>query len=187
MRLPLVLCSLVLTSVMASAATTAAPPASFAADFVQTRSLPGFSTPLVSHGDMGYNAARGFHWEITAPYHYLFEMNGKQAHEELPDGSKHDLDPDQTPWLAAVEHIFISALSGDRAQLQSYFNVVSKPADGGGDELTLTPKPGAIANAISRIEVTESAPGRPQHLEIFETSGGHMDIRFTPAEGHGKP
>jgi hypothetical protein len=138
---------------------------------------------------MGYDTTHGFHWEITQPYHYLFVMNGKQAHEELPDGTKRDLDPDQTPWLAAVEHIFISALSGDRAQLQSYFSVISKPAPGGGDALTLTltPKPGAIANAITRIEVTESAPGRPQHLEIFETSGGHMDIRFTPTEGHGKP
>ncbi len=155
------------------------PPSSFTADFVQTRSLPGFTAPLVSHGNMGYDKTKGFHWEITAPYHYLFEMDGKQAHEELPDGTKRDLDPDQTPWLAAVEHIFISALSGDRTQLQSYFSVDARPA-GAGDQMTLTPKPGPIANAIKTIEVTESAPGRPQHLEIFETSGGHMDIRFTP-------
>jgi hypothetical protein len=155
------------------------PPSSFNADFVQTRTLPGFRTPLISHGDMGYDKAKGFRWEITHPYHYLFEMNGKQAHEELPDGTKRDLDPDQTPWLAAVEHIFISALSGDRSQLQSYFSVDAK-AVGAGDEMTLTPKPGPIGNAIKRIEVAESAPGRPQHLEIFETSGGHMDIRFTP-------
>jgi hypothetical protein len=187
MRLRPILYPLILASFTASAAEPAAPPASFAADFVQTRTLPGFSTPLVSHGDMGYDSAHGFHWEITQPYHYLFEMHGKQAHEELPDGTRRDLDPDRTPWLAAVEHIFISALSGDQAQLQSYFSVVSKAAPGGGDQLTLSPKPGAIADAIARIEVTESAPGRPQHLEIFETSGGHMNIRFTPAEGHGRP
>ncbi|MFI4967101.1 MAG: outer membrane lipoprotein carrier protein LolA [Gammaproteobacteria bacterium] len=156
-----------------------APPSSFTADFVQTRTLPGFSAPLISHGDMSYDKSKGFRWEITQPYHYLFEMDGKQAHEELPDGTKRDLDPDQTPWLAAVEHIFISALSGDRSQLQSYFSVDAK-AMGAGDEMTLTPKPGPIGNAIKRIEVTESAPGQPQHLEIFETSGGHMDIRFTP-------
>ena len=162
------------------------PPASFAASFVQTREVQGFATPLVSHGNMSYDKARGFHWEITQPYHYLFEMNGKQAHEELPDGTKRDLDPDQTPWLAAVEHIFISALSGDRSQLEAYFSVVQKPA-AGGSQLSLTPKPGAIANAIKHIEVTESAPGRPQHLEIFETSGGHMDIRFTPMDSHGTP
>ncbi len=185
MKMSISLSILMFTASTVLAATPATPPASFSADFVQTRTLPGFTTALVSHGDMGYDAAHGFHWEITQPYHYLFEMNGKQAHEELPDGSQRDLDPDQTPWLAAVEHIFISALSGDRERLQSYFSVASKPAPGGGDALTLTPKPGAIANAISRIEVTESAPGRPQHLEIFETSGGHMDIRFTPAEGHG--
>lgn len=167
-------------------ATPALPPASFSASFVQTREVQGFSTPLVSHGNMSYDKARGFHWEITQPYHYLFEMNGKQAHEELPDGTQRDLDPEQTPWLAAVEHIFISALSGDRHELESYFSVESKPS-GAGSFLVLAPKAGAIANAIKRIEVTESAPGRPQHLEIFETSGGHMDIRFTPTDSHGTP
>ncbi|HSN18684.1 MAG TPA: outer membrane lipoprotein carrier protein LolA [Gammaproteobacteria bacterium] len=164
---------------LAPLATADTVPASFAADFVQTRSVPGFETPIVSHGNMSYDKAKGFHWEVTRPYHYLFEMNGKQAHEQLPDGTRRSLDPDQTPWLAAVEHIFISALSGDRSQLQAYFDVTQKPASQG-EEVTLMPKSGPIAQAIGKIEVEESAPGRPQHLQIFETSGGHMDIRFTP-------
>ncbi len=159
--------------------TAVPPPASFAAGFVQTRSLPGFDTPLTSRGNMRYDKQHGFHWEITSPYHYLFEMNGRKAHEELPDGTARDLDADQTPWLAAVERIFVSALSGDRAELQSYFDVAAKPA-GAGQTLSLTPKPGPLANAIKRIEVSESAPGQPQALQIFEASGGRMDIRFTP-------
>jgi hypothetical protein len=179
MKKPLMLSVLLLSAGTVLAATPGLPPSSFSASFVQTREVPGFGTPLVSHGNMSYDKAKGFHWEITQPYHYVFEMNGRQAHEELPDGTKRDLDPEQTPWLAAVEHIFISALSGDRQELESYFSVDAKPA-GAGDQMTLAPKAGAIANAIKRIEVTESAPGRPQHLEIFETSGGHMDIRFTP-------
>lgn len=177
MRPHLVLSALCLC--LSSVAFAETPPGSFAASFVQTRTVPDFDTPIVSHGNMRYDKVNGFHWEITAPYHYLFEMNGKLAHEELPDGTKRDLNPDQTPWLAAVEHIFISALSGDRAELQAYFSVVSTPAANGTD-LTLTPKPGPIGNAISRIEVEESAPGQPRHLQIFETSGGHMDIRFSP-------
>jgi hypothetical protein len=186
MKMRPILIALLFSAGTALAATPAQPPATFSANFVQTREVPGFGTPLVSHGNMSYDKVKGFRWEITQPYHYLFEMDGKQAHEELPDGSKRDLDPEQTPWLAAVEHIFISALSGDRSQLETYFSVDAK-STGAGDQLTLSPKPGAIANAIKRIEVTESAPGRPQHLEIFETSGGHMDIRFTPLDDHGKP
>ena len=177
MRIRVLLCLLVLSC--APLAWAEAPPSGFAASFVQTRTVPNFDTPIVSHGNMSYDKAKGFHWEITQPYHYLFEMNGKQAHEQLPDGTQRSLDPDQTPWLAAVEHIFISALSGDRSELQAYFEVAEKPG-AQGREVTLTPKPGPIAQAISRIEVEESAPGRPQHLQIFETSGGHMDIRFTP-------
>lgn len=177
MRLRAMLSLLFLCAMAARAADS--PPASYAADFVQTRSLPGFDTAITSRGNLSYDKARGFHWEITFPYHYLFEMNAGKAREELPDGSQRALDPAQTPWLAAVQHIFVSALSGDQAELAAYFQVAVKPA-GEGRQVTLSPKPGAIANAISRIEVTESGPGRPEHLEIFETSGGHMDIRFTP-------
>lgn len=152
---------------------------SFDASFVQTRSLPGFGAPLVSHGFLRFDAAHGFRWEITAPYHYVFVMNGGQAHEELPDGSTRQLDPSQTPWLAAVEHIFISALSGNRSDLQQYFDVVTQHLSRG-QRITLTPKPGPIAEAIISIQVTERAPGHPEQLEIRETSGGRMDIRFTP-------
>lgn len=171
---------------LAAVAQAEAPPGSFAASFVQTRSVPGFDTPIVSRGTMSYDKSKGFHWEVTRPYHYVFEMNGKQAHEQLPDGTRHDLDPEQTPWLAAVEHIFISALSGDRSQLEAYFTVAEKPVPQG-RELTLTPKAGAIAQAIDRIEVEESAPGKPRHLQIFETAGGHMDIRFTPLPTAAQP
>ena len=157
-----------------------APPPAFDANFVQTRTLPGFDTPLTSRGNMRYDKLHGFHWEITAPYHYVFTMNGKAAHEQLPDGTERDLDPDQNPWLAAVEHIFISALSGDRTELIAYFDIRIEPLPKG-QSVTLKPKPGAIAKAIESIHVTESAPGRPERIEINETSGGRMDIRFAPA------
>ncbi|HET7651066.1 MAG TPA: outer membrane lipoprotein carrier protein LolA [Gammaproteobacteria bacterium] len=147
--------------------------------FVQTRTLPGFSAPLVSHGIMRFDQKRGFHWEITAPYHYVFEMNGRQAREQLPDGSVRHLNPDQTPWLAAVEHIFISALAGNTSDLQRYFQINVTPLNKG-RRVLLMPKPGPMAEAIVSIQVTESAPGHPQQLGIKETSGGRMDIRFTP-------
>ena len=164
----------------ATAVAADAPPAAFDSNFVQTRTLPGFDAPLTSRGNMRYDKLHGFHWEITAPYHYVFEMNGQAAHEELPDGTKRDLDPDQNPWLAAVEHIFISALSGDRAELMAYFDIHIEALPKG-QSVILKPKPGAIAKAIESIHVTESAPGQPERIEIAETSGGRMDIRFTPA------
>jgi len=149
--------------------------------FVQTRSLPGFSQPLVSRGIMRFDRQRGFLWEITSPYHYVFRMNGNNATETLPDGTVRHLKPDQTPWLAAVEHIFVSALGGDTSKLQRYFDVKITP-QGKSRLVQLTPKPGAIAKAIVSIQITESAPGHPQRLLIKETSGGHMSIRFTPAK-----
>lgn len=161
------------------ASPTSPSPTAFTADFVQTRTLPGFNTPLVSHGVLHFDPAQGFRWEITSPYHYLFEMNGGRAQERLPDGTLRKLDPDQTPWLVAVERIFVGALSGDASRLQQYFDVSVQPL-ARGRRVTLTPKPGPLAQAIARIQVLESAPGRPQQLDIREASGGSMQIRFTP-------
>lgn len=167
----------------AAAAQASVPATSYKASFVQTRTLPGFDTPIVSRGNMRYDQARGFHWEITVPYHYVFEMSGKDAREELPDGTRRVLDPDQNPWLAAVERIFVGALSGDRAELMAYFDVKVEPA-ASGQSVTLKPKPGPIAEAIADIHVLESAPGRPERMEISETSGGRLDIRFTPSSSN---
>lgn len=153
------------------------PVKTFDSTFVQTRTLPGFKTPLVSHGVLRFNAEHGFHWEITSPYRYVFEMHDGKAHEQLPDGTTRELDPDQTPWLAAVQHIFVSALSGNRADLKRYFNISIEQLKQG-RRITLVPKPGPMARAIVRITVTETAPGKPRRLEIEETSGAHMEIRF---------
>ncbi|HET7370128.1 MAG TPA: outer membrane lipoprotein carrier protein LolA [Gammaproteobacteria bacterium] len=168
----------------AGAAPAATPPAdSFAARFVETRTLPGFDTPLVSHGIMRVDPEQGFHWEITRPYRYVFEMDDGRAKEVLPNGTVRHLDASETPWLAAVEHIFVSALSGHRENLERYFNIdIQQLPAVEGRHITLTPKPGAMAKVIDRIEVTEAAPGHPRRLQIDEAGGGHMDIRFTPAD-----
>lgn len=152
--------------------------ANFQANFVETRTLPGFDTPLVTHGQVQFDSA-GFRWEVTAPYHYLFEMQGDKAQEQLPDGRVRKLDAAQTPWLIAVRQLLASALSGNQAELQKYFAVRIAPA-AKGRQVSLTPKPGALAQAIQGIEVTESAPGHPEQLVIHETGGGRLDIRFTP-------
>lgn len=176
-RLFALLCAFVACGI-AMAATPATPPA-LKLGFVETRTLPGFTTPLISHGVLSVDPARGFHWEITAPYHYVFEMHGNEAQEQLPDGSLRRLDPEQAPWLAAVEQIFMGAVSGDVAQLQRYFVVKIAPL-AQGRRITLTPKPGALSQAITQIQVTETAPGHPRQIDIRETSGGGMQLRFTP-------
>jgi Outer membrane lipoprotein carrier protein LolA-like len=161
-----------------SAAAAAQPsPVGFDSSFIQVRTLPGFSTPLISRGRVRIDNAHGFLWEITSPYHYVFEMSGDQVQEQLPDGTVRHLSPAQTPWLAAVERIFMSALAGNRSDLSRYFEVSVKQLPEG-QSILLTPKPGPMASTIRSIQVTETAPGHPQRLVIRENTGGSMDIRF---------
>ncbi len=154
-----------------------APIRHFESKFVQKRTLPGFDKPIVSRGTLRFSAAGGFHWEVTSPYHYVFEMHDDRAREQLPDGTTRELSADQTPWLKAVEHIFVGALTGDRAELERYFNVEMKQVEAG-RKIILTPKPGPMAKRIARITVIASAPGVPERLEIREKSGARMTIRF---------
>ena len=151
----------------------------FDSRFVQTRSLAGFSKPLVSHGVIRFDHAHGFYWEITDPYHYVFQMQGDAAVQTLPDGSVKHLKASDTPWLAAVQHIVVDALSGDRTQLERYFSIQVTPL-AQGERVDLTPKSGAMQEAIVSIAVTESAPGHPEKIAIRETSGDSMDISFSP-------
>lgn len=150
----------------------------FDSRFTQTRNLQGFSNPLVSHGVIRFDQAHGFYWEITDPYHYVFQMQGDTAVQTLPDGSVKHLKAEQTPWLAAVQHIVVDALSGDRSELERYFSLKVTPLTEG-ERVDLTPKSGAMQEAIVSIQVTESAPGHPQKIAIRETSGDSMDISFT--------
>jgi hypothetical protein len=154
-----------------------APKRHFESRFVQKRTLAGFDKPIVSHGVLRFSAGGGFLWKVTSPYHYLFEMRDGQAREVLPDGTTRELSADQTPWLEAVEHIFVGALSGDRAELKRYFKVKSEPVKAG-RRVTLTPKPGPMEKTIERITVIASEPGVPERLEIREKSGARMTIRF---------
>jgi len=157
---------------------TAAAVTHFDSRFTQTRSLLGFSKPLVSHGVIRFDQAHGFYWEMTDPYHYVFQMKGDEAVQTLPDGSVKYLKAEQTPWLAAVQHIIVDALSGNRSELERYFSLKVTPMSQG-EHVDLTPKSGAMREAIVSIEVTESAPGHPQKIAIRETSGDSMDISFT--------
>lgn len=170
---------LILTLVVLAAHAADAPaPTHFDSRFVQTRRLHGFDAPITSKGIMRFDKTQGFHWEITSPYHYEFEMNGGGARETLPDGTVRRLDASQTPWLSAVQHIIVGALSGDRSELKRYFTIVVTP-QAKGDRVVLTPKPSAMSDAIIRITVTESAPGSPREIAIQEASGDQMTIRFT--------
>jgi outer membrane lipoprotein-sorting protein len=177
------LTGIALACVASAAFAAPAPPDHFAARFVEQRTLPGFDEPVVSHGVMRISHGKRFRWEITRPYQYVFEMADGHAREKLPDGTTRTLDSDETPWLKAVEHIFVGALSGNLADLKRYFKLdIQSSSKVQGRQVVLTPKSDTLSRMINRIDVTEDAAGHPRRLKIDEASGGRLDIRFTPIQ-----
>ncbi|MGD8689000.1 MAG: outer membrane lipoprotein carrier protein LolA [Gammaproteobacteria bacterium] len=161
----------ILLTLCVPAGSIAAAPADFSADFVQTRSLPGFDVPLVSHGRVHFDREGTLQWTVTRPYHYTFEMAGEQIHETLPDGSQRSLAAEKTPWLATVQHVFRAALTGDRTTLSDYFRIHEA-----GNKLVLDPLADSLKGHITRITVVD--PDLPQRITIDEAGGGSIDIRF---------
>lgn len=182
----LVLVAALVLPLAGAAAETDAAPADFAARFVQTRTLPDFTAPLVSRGVVRFSGADDFAWTVEQPYHYAFVLEGGRAHETLPDGTRRDLAAGEVPWLALVQRIFAATLSGDEQRLARYFDIHEAPA-ASGRVLVLEPRAEAITETIRRIRVEERRPGAPRALHIEETGGGRMDIRFTPLDAAGAP
>lgn len=171
---------LMLAGLPASMAGTAgeklpAPPESFSAHFIETRTLPGFDKPLVSRGLVVFSRTSGVIWEVTVPYHYVFKMGPSGVQETMPDGSVRHLDVEHAPWLAVVRHIFTSALTGNTSELKHYFEVQVTTLKHG-RRIELSPEPGPMADAIRHISVTEA--GTPRFLRIDEAGGGRIDIHF---------
>ena len=167
--------ALPLATLAANTADLPPPAQAFSAAFTETRSLPGFSQPLVSHGTVVFKRANGVRWEVSDPYHYLFTLDDKGMQEHLPDGAVRTIDAEHAPWLVAIQHIFMGALAGDTAALQQYFDVKVTPQTAG-RLIDLTPKPGPMAKAIKHISVSGAAA--PEDIRIDEIAGGKIDIRF---------
>lgn len=148
-------------------------PRIFSADFTQTRSLPGFDAPLVSHGRMRFDRDGTLHWTVNEPYHYEFIMHNGTAHEVLPDGSERDLDTAEAPWLAIIQRVLHAALTEDLNTLSAYFRIKRVPG-----RLVLTPLASALKSHIDRIEVVQNAA--PEQITIAEHDGGKVEIRFEP-------
>ncbi|MDE2234181.1 MAG: outer membrane lipoprotein carrier protein LolA [Gammaproteobacteria bacterium] len=159
-------------------------PGKFNSAFMQTRSIPGFKTPLVSYGIVHVDGVHGFRWQVNSPYHYVFLMQGDKAEELQPDGSVRELKAENTPWLEAVQHIFMAAVAGDLSELQNYFHLeITRLASG--QQISMTPRTSAMAAAIESIQLIETTPGQPKQLLIREKSGGRIDIRFHPEKRSG--
>ena len=167
-----------------AAGTVTAAPGHFDSAFVQTRTIPGFKTPLVSYGVVHVDGVHGFRWQVNSPYHYVFLMQGDKAKELQPDGSVRELKSEDTPWLETVQHVFMAAMAGDQSELRNYFHLkITRLTNG--QQISMTPRTSAISAAIESIQLIETTPGQPEQLLIKEKSGGRIDIRFHPEKHSG--
>ncbi|MDN5864527.1 MAG: outer membrane lipoprotein carrier protein LolA [Gammaproteobacteria bacterium] len=153
-----------------TAATAAAP---YTANFTETRTIPGMTTPLVLHGTIRFTPGRHLLWAIEKPYSYRFEIADGTLTEVLPDGSRKTEPLEKTPWAQALFKLFSSLLGGDPHALARYFDL--EPTDQG---MILTPRSQVLAKWVTRI-VAVGKP-MPHKVTIVGSDSGKTVLEFTP-------
>lgn len=157
---------------LAGVSAPAAGASSYAAQFTETRTLPGMSRPLVLRGEIRFTPGKHLLWAVNKPYSYRFEIAGNEITETLPDGSRQSKPLAKTPWAEALFKLFSALFGGDPGALGRYFEV-SPSTDG----LVLVPRSATLAKWVTRI-VTVGKP-LPHTVTIHESDGGATRLDFT--------
>lgn len=144
--------------------------------FVQEKHLTLFDETVTTPGliEIDRRNAR-LRWEFTDRAVFIFADNrlrkwGADGREET--GLERD------PNLTALRAQMRALISGDWSTVEDLFTITAE-----GDALTLTPRDGALARFVERLDITFSADlTAPRTLELIATGGDRTAYRFAAAE-----
>lgn len=146
-------------------------------EFEQTKTLKGFSRPLVSRGSFVMARGRGVQWLTVRPFASTLVVTRDRLLTLGEDGSKQQVDTRQEPGLRAVNEMLMALLAGDVKALAPKFKAEGNASGVQDWRLVLTPRDAGLAAFIARIEL-----GGDRHVNgvtLHEASGDTSRIRFS--------
>lgn len=159
---------------LAQIATLLKPSIGVTADFIQERTIPVLSRPLLSEGHISIPLDGEVVWAQDAPYAVVLKFTAEGMTEISPDGREHVT---ENPMVSSMGQTFISLLSGDPATLSSHFIVNDAMADEVSWSMTLQPKDDLLRVAIQTIKI--SGRENIDAVTVFDTQGGNSHIAFS--------
>jgi outer membrane lipoprotein-sorting protein len=154
---------------------------SASAAFTARQTSPVLSAPLISTGTLTYTAPGYLRKTTSAPTPEDFILNGEKITlTSAQAGGTRVFNINQDPRIAGLVEGIRGTLAGDLPQLETFYNV---SLSGGADnwQLTLLPKPAALAKFLRSITIT----GHQSTLDTIDTAtadGGDSRMSIRPAQ-----
>jgi hypothetical protein len=146
--------------------------------FVQEKQLQGFKHPLASQGKLLVASAHGVVWSTLKPFPSELVLTRDRILTRQADGrSRVEVDARTQPALRSVNAMLFALMSGDVQALTARFDAQPTLLPGNGWRLLLTPRPGALAQAFSRITLEGDRYVRSVLIE--ERNGDRTRLRFS--------
>jgi outer membrane lipoprotein-sorting protein len=146
-------------------------------EFEQTKTLAGFSHPLISRGQFVIARDRGVVWHTLEPFESTMVVTKTRLFTRAADGSTTDAIDDRTePGLRQVNELVFALLAADVDKLAERFVVDGKAVGAQGWSLVLVPRDPHLAQFLSRATL---AGGRFVDSATIEEAGNNVTrIRF---------
>jgi len=146
-------------------------------EFEQSKQVQGFARPLVSRGSFIVARERGVLWITRTPFPSQLRLTRDEILATQANGAvAFRLDASKEPAVRVINGLMFSLLNGDLGGLEQHFKIEGS-ADAKAWALVLTPKAGAIARLMNRIELAGDRHVRS--IRIDEANGDKTTIRFS--------
>lgn len=126
--------------------------------FVEVRFSDLMTTPLVSRGELAFDAADHMRKRVDQPFQETTSVQGEQVRVERAGRKPMKFNLKRAPELRAMLSGFSGLLQGDAQLLQSFFKLELKQNEVGW-QLQLDPLSARIRDRVSRITVRGDAGG----------------------------
>lgn len=146
-------------------------------DFEQEKQISGFKNPLRSQGSFLLARDKGVVWTTAKPFPSELVLTRDRILSRQRDGStRTEMDARQQPALRSVNLMMFALMSGDVEALSSRFDIQVQARGEDGWQMTLRPKPGALARSFASIVLNGDRYVR--EVQIVEAGGDRTRLEF---------
>jgi len=143
---------------------------SISCHFTQVKTLRFLNDKMTSQGRMHYDGCGKLRWEYTAPYQYVFILNGEKVHIKSAK-SKQTIDIRQSRMFQSIAQMMLNSVTGKSLDTNGDFDCEMSVS---GEEwiADLTPKKKEVKKMFKSVRLHFSSTRQMvTQVEMTETSG----------------
>ena len=144
--------------------------------FVQTKTLAGFSKPLIARGSFVVSRSRGILWQTDTPFPGLLRLTRGEILQKSGDTVTLKMDAGKEPALRAINNLLFAVLAGDITQLDGIFQL-SGEGKSHPWQLLMLPKDSGVAQVLRQVKL--QGDSHVEHVDMIDANGDLTRIDFS--------